>query len=153
MCVPSYLRRLHAVVFPVLVAGFLAQPLLAGAQDEDISVAIAKHGHLTVDGALIIRIHIACDPLPGVEEFQQGFAGAGQARTGAEGESGIDGTIVCDGFAHTHTALIFPFEAPFKRGPAGAGASVIICNLVGEEQLCANGSGQRRITILGPARS
>lgn len=120
----------------------------AQAQD-DIAISISKHADLASDGAVIIRIHIACDPLPGVEEFQEGFAGAGQARTGAESEGGIDGTIVCDGVAHTHTARLFPFDAGFKRGPAGAGASVFICNLVGEEQICASGSAERRIVIRG----
>lgn len=144
-----FLRRTRAVAAVTLVAGLIGLPPIAHAQNGDIAVALAKHAHLTADGAIIIRIHIACDPLPGVEEFQQGFAGAGQVRTGAEGESGIDGTIVCDGFAHTHTALIFPFDAPFVHGPAGAGASVIICNLVEDQQHCASGSGQRRIVITG----
>ena len=141
----ALLRRFRAVASVVL-----ALPAIALAQDDDISVAIAKHAELTSDGAVIIRVHIACDPPPGTEEFQEAFAGAGQARTGAEGESGIDGMVVCDGFAHTHTARISPLtEAIFKRGPAGASVSVFICNVVGDQQLCVSGAAQRQIIIQG----
>lgn len=138
-------RRFRALAFVVV-----ALPVIALGQDDDISVAISKHADLTSDGAVTIRVHIACDPPPGTEDFQEAFAGASQARTGAEGESGIDGMVVCDGLAHTHTARISPFtEAIFKRGPAGANVSVFICNLIGDEQLCISGTAQRRIIVRG----
>ena len=142
---PIFFRRFRAIASVVL-----ALPAIALAQDDDISVAIAKHADLTSGGAVVIRVHIACDPPPGTEEFQEAFAGAGQARNGVDGESGIDGMIVCDGFAHTHTAHISPItEAQFKRGPANASVSVFICNVVGDQQLCISGAAQRRIIVRG----
>ena len=141
-------RRIRALA-PIVLAGIMAVSTNTTAQDEDIWVAIAKHASLASDGSVVIRIHIACDPLPGFEEFQEGYAGAGQERTGATSESGIDGMVVCDGEAHTHTARLFPHEGAFKRGPAGASASVFICNLVGDEQLCISGAGSGRIIIRG----
>ena len=141
-------RRIRALA-TIVLAGIIAIPTSAAAQNNDIWVAIAKHASLTSDGSVVIRIHIACDPLPGFEEFQEGYAGAGQERTGASGETGIDGMVVCDGEAHTHTARVFPFEGAFERGPAGANASVFICNLLGDEQHCIAGSASRRIIIRG----
>ncbi len=140
--------RIRALV-PVVLAGIIAVPTNATAQNDDIWVAIAKHAAPASDGAVVIRIHIACDPLPGFEEFQEGYAGAGQERTGATGETGIDGMVVCDGQAHTHTARVYPHEGTFVRGPASANASVFICNLVGDEQLCVSGSAFGRIVIRG----
>jgi hypothetical protein len=145
------LRRRFRAAALVARAGIMALPAIALAQDDDISISIAKHAQLTSDGAVIIRIHIACDPLPGTEDFQEALAGARQARTGAEAEGGIDGTVVCDGISHTYTARLSPFtDALFKRGPADANVSVLICNLVGDEQVCVDGATERRIIIRGP---
>ncbi len=142
---PIFFRRFRAIASVVL-----ALPAIALAQDDDISVAIAKHANLTSDGAVVIRVYIACDPPPGTEDFQEAFAGAAQTRTGAESESGIDGMVVCDGFAHTHTAHLASLtEAQFKRGPAGANVSVFICNVVEDQQLCISGAAKRRIIIRG----
>jgi len=135
----------------VALSSLLALPAVALAQDDDISISISKHAELTADGGIIIRVHIACDPLPGIEDFQDAHAGAGQRRTGAGGEAGLDGTVVCDGTAHTHTAHLFPItEAVFKRGPARATASLLICYLIEDEQFCLDGSTQRRVIIRGP---
>jgi hypothetical protein len=145
------LRRRFRAAALVARAGIMALPAIALAQDDDISISIAKHAQLTSDGAVIIRIHIACDPLPGTEDFQEALAGARQARTGAGAEGGIDGTVVCDGISHTYTARLSPFtDALFKRGPADANVSVLICNLVGDEQVCVDGATERRIIIRGP---
>jgi hypothetical protein len=128
----------------------MALPAIALAQD-DVSISIAKHAQLTSNGAVIIRIDIACDPLPGTEDFQEALAGAGQPRTGAEAEGGIDGTVVCDGISHTYTARLSPFtDAVFQRGPANANVSLLICNVVGDEQVCIDGATECRIIIRGP---
>jgi hypothetical protein len=146
----ALLRRFRAAAL-VALAGIMALPAIALAQDDDISISIAKHAQLISDGAVIIRIHIACDPLPGTEDFQEALAGAGQAKTGAGAEGGIDGTVVCDGISHTHTARLSPItDAVFRRGPAGASASLVICNLVGDEQVCVHRATARRIIIRGP---
>jgi hypothetical protein len=145
----ALLRRLCAAAL-VALAGIMALPAIVLAQDDDVSISIEKHGQLTSDGAVIITINIACDPLPGTEDFQEALAGAGQPKTGAEGEGGIDGTVVCDGISRTYTARLSPFtDAVFKRGPADASASVLICNLVGDEQVCIDGATERRIVIRG----
>ena len=145
----ALLRRFRAAAL-VAIAGIMALPAIALAQDEGISISIAKHAQLTSDGAVIIMIHIACDPLPGTEDFQEALAGAGQAKTGAGAEGGIDGMVVCDGVSHTHTTRLSPFtDAVFRRGPAVATASLIICNVVGDEQVCVQRSTQRRIIIRG----
>ena len=143
------LGRFSAAALVALVA-VMAHPAVALAQDEDISISIAKHAQLTSDGAVIIMVDIACDLLPGTEDFQEALAGAGQAKTGAGAEGGIDGTVVCDGISRTYTARLSPFtDAVFERGPAVATASLIICNVVGDEQVCAQRSTQRRIIIRG----
>ena len=145
----ALLRHLRAASLVALVA-VMAFPTIALAQEEDISISIAKYAQLTSDGAVIIMVDIACDPLPGTEDFQEALAGAGQAKTGAEAEGGIDGTVVCDGISRTYTARLSPFtDTVFKRGPAVATASLIICNVVGDEQVCAQRSTQRRIIIRG----
>jgi hypothetical protein len=114
-----------------------------------ISLAIEKHAILTQQGIVIFRVRITCGPFEGVEEFQEGFAGGSQERTGAESESGIDGMVVCDGVQRTHTVQLTSFGPPFRHGPANANASVILCTLVGEEQVCFSGSTARRIIIRG----
>jgi hypothetical protein len=144
----ALLGRFRAAAL-VALASIMVLPAIILAQD-NISISIEKHAQLTSDGAVIIMIQIACDPLPGTEDFQEALAGAGQPRTGAEAEGGIDGTVVCDGISRTYTARLSPFtEAVFKRGPADASASVLICNLVGDEQVCADGAAERRIIIRG----
>ena len=73
-----------------------------------------------------------------------------QAHSGAEAEGGLDGTVVCDGVQRTYTARLIPFtETVFKRGPAGAGASLIVCNVVGDEQICQQAATERSIIIRG----
>lgn len=116
----------------------------------EITVSIAKHARLTPGGGLVIRVQVTCPQLPGSQDFQEAHAGASQDSTGAWSESGLDGTVVCDGLPHVHTAHFTSFaENPFKGGPASANASVIVCHLVGEEQVCATGSSARRIVIRG----
>jgi hypothetical protein len=144
----TLLRRFCAAL--IALAGIMALPAIALAQDKDISISIAKHAQLTSEGAIIIMIDIACDPLPGTEDFQEALAGAVQAKTGAWAEGGIDGTVVCDGISHTYTAHFSSFaDAVFKRGPAVASASLIICNMVGDDQVCVHRGTQRRIIIQG----
>jgi hypothetical protein len=145
----ALLRRFRTAAL-IAPAAIIALPTIVPAQDNNISLSIEKHAQLTYEGAVIIMIQIACDPLPGTEDFQEAVAGAGQPRTGAEAEGGIDGTVVCDGISRTYTARLSPFtDAVFKRGPADASASVLICNLVGDEQVCADGAAERRIIIRG----
>lgn len=122
----------------------------AHAQDAGIALAIQKHAQLTADAAMVIRIQITCGPFEGSEDFQQAFAGGGQEKTGAESESGIDGTVVCDGVQRTHTARLPSFTDPgFKHGPASANASLIVCMLVADEQMCFSGSSSRHVIIRG----
>jgi hypothetical protein len=122
----------------------------AGAQSAGISLEIEKHALLTRAGLVIIRIHITCGPFAGIEEFQDGHAGGGQSKTGASSETGIDGTVLCDGVERIHTAHLSQLdEAAFKHGPAGVSASLIVCTLVGEEQMCFSGSTSRRVVIRG----
>jgi hypothetical protein len=139
-------RCFRAAAF-VALAGIMGLPAIVLAQDNNISISIERHAQLTSDGAVIIMTHIACDPLPGTPDFQEALAGAQQPRTGAEAEGGIDGTVVC---SRTYTARLSPFtDAVFKRGPADANVSVLICNVVGDEQVCADGATEGRIIIRG----
>ena len=122
----------------------------AGAQSAGILLEIEKHAVLTRAGLVIIRIHITCGPFAGIEEFQEGHAGGGQSKTGASSETGIDGTVLCDGVERIHTAHLSPLdEAVFKPGPASVSASLFLCTLVGEEQMCFSGSTSRRVIIRG----
>src|SRR4029453_9479533 len=122
----ALLRRFRAATL-VAIAGIMALPAIVLAQDNNISISIEKHAQLTFDGAVIIMIQIACDPLPGTPDFQEALAGAGQPKKGAEAEGGVDGTVVCDGISRTYTARLSPFtDAGFKRGPAEATGSLFI---------------------------
>jgi hypothetical protein len=145
-------KRRGTRLLPVLVgllAGVGSGYASALPNEDDILVAIAKYGVPTYDGGIIIRIHIACEKVWGVEEFQEGYAGASQARTGAWSETGIDGMVVCDGQARTHTARMYAYEGRFKKGGALANASVFVCYLIGDEQFCISGSSARKIVVRG----
>ena len=135
--------------FILLLAGAMSVPGTAQAQG-DISIQIEKHARLTSDGGVIFTARIACGPLPGTEDFREGLAGAFQEKTGAAAEGGLSPDVVCDGVERVYTAGISPItEEIFARGPAGAGVSVIACNVVGDEQVCISASAERRIIISG----
>jgi len=138
-------RKFAAALGLVLVA-VVFTPATAHAEGE-ITIRIAKHATLTPSGQLVFTAFVRCGPLPGVEDFIEGFAGAGQERTGAWSESGLDGTVVCDGVERAHTAHLVAFEGSWKRGPAGASATVITCRLVGDDQVCFNASAARRVIV------
>ena len=144
--------KLASVALAALLAfAFSAQ---SHAQAPGISLMIEKHAALTRQGAVVILIHIVCGPFAGVEEFQEGHAGGGQAKTGASSESGIDGTVICDGVERTHTAHLSPLDdAAFKPGPASVTASFTVCTLAGEEQICFSGATSRRVIIRGGRRA
>lgn len=143
------LRKLLIAVGLCLIAALLA-PATAHAEDE-ITIRIAKHARLTSDGAMLFTAFVTCGPLPGVEDFTEAYAGGAQAKTGASGETGLDGTVVCDGVERAHTARVHPFDVAFKPGPAGANVSMIACRLVGDDQQCFNASAFRRV-IIAPRR-
>lgn len=126
-------------------------PEAVRAQDA-ITVSIERHARPTSDGGVVFEVRVACGPLPGSPDVRQGFAGAAQARTGAEAEGGLSPDVICDGVERVYIADLSPItEASFARGPADANASVIACNVVDEEQVCVQGSAQRRIIIAGRA--
>ena len=136
----------------VVLAALIVVALVpsAGAQSAGILLEVEKHAVLTRAGRVIIRIHITCGPFAGIQEFQDSLAGVGQNKTGATSESGIDGTVLCDGVERVHTAQLSPLEeAAFKHGPAGVGATLTVCTRVGEEQMCFSGSTSRGIIIRG----
>jgi hypothetical protein len=142
-------RRIRILV-PIALALAMALPGTARPQ-ELVSIWIEKHARLTADGGVIFRVHVSCGPLPGTEDFREGFAGAAQARTGAEGEGGLSPDIVCDGVERVYTAGPSTItDAAFVRGPADANAAVIACNTLGDQQVCVSASAQRRIIISGP---
>jgi hypothetical protein len=115
-----------------------------------VSVEIERLARLTDDGIVVIWVHVTCGPFEGVEDFQEARAGAGQAKTGAGAEGGLDGTVVCDGVERVHTAhLSAHTDAAFKPGPALARASLFLCMLVGEEQTCFQGAMSRRVILRG----
>jgi hypothetical protein len=134
-----------------ITAVVVLSALLGAAQaNAEVSVSIGKHASLTTDGAIVIRVHIACDPLPGTEDYQEALAGAVQGKTAAAAEGGIDGAVACDGVLRTHTARLSPFtRAVFKRGPAVARASITICNVVEDEQVCEHVAAEQRVVIRG----
>ena len=138
-------------VVGLLALAFFAQ---AHAQTPGISLTIEKRASLTQQGVVVIWIRIVCGPFPGIEEFQEGHAGGGQDKTGASSETGIDGTVICDGIERTHTAHLSPLdEATFKPGPASVTASLFLCTLDGEEQMCFSGATSRRVIIRGGRRA
>ena len=127
--------------------GVIAAPGAAQAQDE-ITIQIAKHARLTSDGSVTFTVKVTCGPLPGTEDFREGLAGAGQTKTGAGAEGGLSPNIVCDGVERVYTAGVSLItEAEFARGPARARVTVSVCNIVGEDQMCAHESAERRIII------
>jgi hypothetical protein len=144
--------KLTSIVLAVALGfAFSAQ---SHAQAPGISLMIEKHASLTPQGIVVIWIRIVCGPFAGVEQFQEGHAGGGQDKTGASSETGIDGTVVCDGVERTHTAHLSPLdERAFKPGPASVTASLFVCTLAGEEQMCFSGATSRRVIIRGGRRS
>ena len=139
-------NQAFATLAALTVLAFCPQ---AHSQTSGISMAIEKHAVLTKQGVVIFRVHITCGPFEGTEDFQEALAGGSQEKTGASSESGIDGTVVCDGVERTHTAQLSPFDAAFKHGPANVHASLFLCMLVGDEQMCFSGSASRRVIIRG----
>jgi hypothetical protein len=141
-------RKMPAVLATLIVTSLVPQATAQTAAG--ILLQIEKHAVLTSAGQVRIRIQITCGPFVGVEEFQDGQAGGGQNKTGASSETGIDGTVLCDGVTRVHTAHLSPLdENEFKHGPAGASASLIVCTLEGEEQACFSGSTSRAIIVRG----
>lgn len=141
-------RKLLAVCAALVVASLVPQS--AAQTAAGILLQIEKHAVLTRAGQVRIRIQITCGPFAGVEEFQDGHAGGGQNKTGASSETGIDGTVLCDGVTRVHTAHLSPLdENEFKHGPAGASAVLIVCTLEGEDQACFSGSTSRGIIVRG----
>jgi hypothetical protein len=143
----TMLQRL-VVALGLMLAVVLVPP--AAHAEDAITIRIDKHARLTSDGQLIFTAHVRCGPLPGTEEFTEAFTGAGQERTGAWSESGLGGTVICDGVERTHTGALFAFESAWKRGPAGVSVTIITCRLVGEEQLCFNASAARGVIVSRP---
>jgi hypothetical protein len=117
-----------------------------------ISIEVDKHARLTSDGSVTFAVRVACGPLPGTEDFREGLAGAGQAKTGAGAEGGLSPDVVCDGVERLYTAGVSVItDAVFKRGPATAFVGVIACNTVGDGQVCVQGSARTRIVVAGRA--
>ena len=138
--------------FTTLAALVLAALCHQAHAQPGISLAISKHARLTEKGAIVIAIQVICGPFAGFEEFQDAVVGAIQEKSGAEAEGGMDGTIVCDGVERTHTARLSSFtDTGFKHGPANANASLFICTLVQDEQICFQGAMQRKVVIRGRA--
>lgn len=136
------------VALGLLLAAVLLAAPPAHAADE-ITIRIDKHARLTPDGQLVFTAHIRCGPLPGVEDFTEGFTGAGQERTGAWSESGLDGTVICDGVERVHGGHLFAFESEWKQGPARVSVTVITCRLVGDDQACFSASAARGVIVTG----
>jgi hypothetical protein len=137
-----------AVALGLVMAAVLLAAAPAHAEDE-ITIRIAKHAGLGVDGRVVITAFVRCGPLPGAEDFLEAHAGVGQERTGAGGEGGLDGTVVCDGVERAHTAHFFPLDGEFRHGPAVANVSIFACRLVGDAQVCFSASTSSRIIITG----
>ena len=138
--------EVRRLVIPVIVAAAFVVPGTARAQD-GIAIAIDKHARLS-NGTVVFNVRVTCGPLPGTQDFRQGFAGATQAKSGAEAEGGLSPDIVCDGLERLYEAVLSSFTgAAFRRGPAIASASVTACNVVDDEQVCVHGSIQRQILI------
>ena len=143
--------KLTSVVLAALVFAFCAH---SHAQAPGISLMIEKHASLTRQGIVVISVRIVCGPFAGIEQFQEGHAGGSQSKTDASSETGIDGTVICDGIERTHTAHLSPLdEAAFRPGPASVSASLFLCTLAGEEQMCFSGATSRRVIIRGGQRA
>jgi hypothetical protein len=139
-----------AFLFFVALSAIAFPANQAQSQTPGVSVEIERLARLTDEGIIVLWVHVTCGPFEGVEDFQEALAGAGQAKTGAGAEGGLDGTVVCDGVERVHTAhLTAHTDAAFKRGPAGATASVFVCTLVGDEQICFRGAMSRRVILRG----
>ena len=114
-------------------------------------ISIEKFAEFSANGSPTFRAHVTCGPLPGSRHFRQGHAGAVQQTTGAEAEGGLSPDLECDGTERVYTAGVSVItEEQFRAGPAQAFVGVIACNLVGDEQVCVQGSEQATVIIQGP---
>ena len=140
----------RTVLFLLLaITGVLLFPGAAHAQE--VSISIDRHARLTADGSIAFTVRVSCE-LPGTVDFREGLAGATQPKTGAAAEGGLSPDVVCDGVERIYTAGVSLItEHEFNRGPALARATVIACNIVGEEQVCAQASAERRVIVSGRA--
>jgi hypothetical protein len=135
-------------VMVMILAGITLLPGTARAQD-NMSIRIDKHAQLGPGGGIAFTVHVAC-ALPGTLDFREGFAGGGQQKSGAQGEGGLSPTVLCDGVERVYRAEVSPItEAGFVPGPAGANATAIACNNVGDQQVCVQASASRRVVITG----
>jgi hypothetical protein len=121
------------------------------------SVTVTLHPRaLRGDGGqwLQLTVDIACDDL-GAEDFQQGLAFATQQRGRhvIAGEGGVDGTVICDGVARTHTATVSLFQgSKFRGGPATATVDFLICFIdESDNQVCEQDNDTRTVLVGGRA--
>ena len=132
------------------LSAMVVSPAGAQAPVPGVSISIERLANLTDAGVAVMQLHVTCGPFDGVEDFQEAHAGAGQTKTGAGAEGGIDGTVVCDGVERVYTAHVSPHtDAGFKPGPATGFASMFLCMLVGDEQTCFQGGTSSRIILRG----
>jgi hypothetical protein len=142
----------------LLVVAFAAAVALAATPavgQGSVSVSLHRRAMLGEGGSsLQLIVDIACDDL-GTEEFQEGLAFATQRRGPlfAEGEGGVDGSVICDGMTRTYTATVSLFEGSrFRGGPASATVDFLICFIVdNENQVCEHGVDTRTVLVAGRA--
>jgi len=145
------MRVLRTTVVVLLASAAIAVSPESASAEPTITVFIEKNAHQLAGGGVVFDVHVTCGPLPGSPEFREGFAGASQWKTKAEAEGGLSPDVTCDGRHRVYTAALSPItDASFARGWGRANASVIACNVVGDQQVCANGSSARQIYIRPP---
>jgi hypothetical protein len=148
---PTRSSSIVAVAILAVAGASLFPPSASAAPPPRVKVRIHPVARVTDDGGITFRAWVRCR-LPGTPDFRQGFAGASQRRGLAAGEGGLSPDVVCDGRWHVYTASVSSTTGtPFRRGLATASATVNACNVVGDTQVCANGSRRQVVVVLGRA--
>jgi hypothetical protein len=87
--------------------------------------------------------------LQGTLDLTESVISAVQSKSGAGGEGGLDGEVVCDGVTHVYSGTV---GGGFQPRHADAFVSVSACNILPSgEQVCVGESTRRRIKISSEA--
>jgi hypothetical protein len=120
-------RRAALVITAVAVAALSGG---ASAASAAITVSVGSSGPLVFRLYVQVPVTATCDPVSDPTLVQSSSASASlqqvQGVRIARGD-GYVSPLTCDGTAHTYTVNVYPYETPFRAGPAVVSAFASVC--------------------------